>query len=258
MRWTRCYTAGLAPDVRERRLVEIGSDVYEQLADRGADAGARREVLWRTARGMADDVTWRIREGRRMQAPGHASLWRVLWATMTQAWFSPIAVLVGAFDLLMAIGVLTDANSTMPGRAIGPTVLTAFAVSTFVGLHLRSRTSRSPHISSARTRSRITTPVVVIGGLLAVVVLWGGGAGYVPVFVVVGLAIVVAAYAMLRRRGRGRSYAAPRTQTTADVLLVLGSLPGLGLFWMIVPPILALAVIAGVLGVGQRRRAATV
>jgi hypothetical protein len=43
----------------------------------------------------------------------------------------------------------------------------------------------------------------------------------------------------------------------ADVLIIVGTLPALGLWWMIVPAILALIVIGGVLGTGQRLRGAT-
>lgn len=44
----------------------------------------------------------------------------------------------------------------------------------------------------------------------------------------------------------------------ADVLIIIGTLPALGLFWMVFPTILALLVIGGVLGTGPgtRRRAA--
>jgi hypothetical protein len=42
----------------------------------------------------------------------------------------------------------------------------------------------------------------------------------------------------------------------ADALIVVGTLPALALFWMAIPPLLALAVIGGVLGTSPRLRAA--
>lgn len=42
----------------------------------------------------------------------------------------------------------------------------------------------------------------------------------------------------------------------ADALIIVGTLPALALFWMVIPPLLALAVIVGVLGASPRLRAA--
>ena len=44
----------------------------------------------------------------------------------------------------------------------------------------------------------------------------------------------------------------------ADALVIVGVLPAIGLFWMVIPPILALIVIAGVIGTGVRPRRASV
>jgi hypothetical protein len=43
----------------------------------------------------------------------------------------------------------------------------------------------------------------------------------------------------------------------ADTFLILGTLPALAMFWMIVPTVLAIAVICGVLGAGPTRRPAS-
>jgi hypothetical protein len=49
----------------------------------------------------------------------------------------------------------------------------------------------------------------------------------------------------------------PRTQSIVlpDVLIIVATLPALGLFWMVVPAVLAIAVICGVIGPRGRRPA---
>jgi len=53
--WTRIYTWGMDPRVREARIAEIESDLWEsvQSGDRGAD------ILARLAFGIVDDLVWR-------------------------------------------------------------------------------------------------------------------------------------------------------------------------------------------------------
>jgi hypothetical protein len=62
--WTRVYTLGVAPGLRERRIAQIASDSWEHLDDarlegRGGIA-ANFELLGRSVRGMAADLTWRF------------------------------------------------------------------------------------------------------------------------------------------------------------------------------------------------------
>lgn len=57
-RWVRLYTRGLPVDARERRLLEVESDLWEHLNDPDV---ADREILGRTLRGIHADVWWRYR-----------------------------------------------------------------------------------------------------------------------------------------------------------------------------------------------------
>lgn len=268
VRWTRCYTAGLPEGVRDERRAEIASDVYEHLAAAGnlSSSAAQREMLWRTIRGMPDDITWRLREARRMDASAAgASLLRTAWSTATQAWFAPVAVLMGAFNLLLGIGIVFNGggDNTMPGRVIGPMFLAAFAAATFIGLRKRWTALRTPIAavatdqapgSRAGAASRYGVVLCVLAVLATVVFVWGGGAGRAPVLAIAGLALAAGAFGLSGRR-RGRPAAnAPGAEKVGDALLVLGALPGLAFFWMIVPPILAIIVIAGALGVGPSGR----
>ena len=54
--WTRLYTFGLPPHLREHRRAEIESDLWESLHDPDV---ARPRILLRLAGGVMDDVCWR-------------------------------------------------------------------------------------------------------------------------------------------------------------------------------------------------------
>ena len=56
----------------------------------------------------------------------------------------------------------------------------------------------------------------------------------------------------------GRIIFGARVSLSVSLLVILGVLPAIGLFWMVIPPILALIVIAGVIGTGVRPRRASV
>jgi hypothetical protein len=66
--WVRAYTAGLPDPVRERRRLEIESDVWEEVeafADRGSSRAAIRAAVWlRWLAGVPDDVLWRVEQPR--------------------------------------------------------------------------------------------------------------------------------------------------------------------------------------------------
>ena len=58
--WTRFYTAGLTDELRERRLAEIESDLWEFEHDADRPRFAALHVLLRLVLGMWHDVSWRI------------------------------------------------------------------------------------------------------------------------------------------------------------------------------------------------------
>jgi citrate lyase beta subunit len=67
--WTWLYTSGLPEQIRERRRLEIESDVWESQRETldAADIRVAAHVLWRLLFGMADDLHWRS-EARAMLA----------------------------------------------------------------------------------------------------------------------------------------------------------------------------------------------
>jgi len=62
--WARCYSIGLSSRVRQRRRLELESDLWEHSSDR-IEAGASPalvnvEVLGRLLRGIPSDIAWRF------------------------------------------------------------------------------------------------------------------------------------------------------------------------------------------------------
>lgn len=257
--WVRCYTRGLAPDVRDARRAEIESDVFEHLADRpGRGAGAA--VVGRTLRGAGDDLLWRMGEGRVMRQEGRTGF-RAAWAAATQAWYTPVAVLLAVFNTGAAIAVLSDANGKMPGRVIGPAIMLALAGCILAGLWLRWRATQPAPAPVAPVHAQSTLALrLLLSGVAAVAILFvvvGAMASFIllalGILGLVGLAIVAA-----RRRAPKAPAGRVQSALLADVLIIVGTLPALGLWWLIFPTIMALVVIAGVIGTGPgtRRQAA--
>jgi hypothetical protein len=267
MWWADRYTRKLPDEVRDRRRAEIESDVFEHvhLASESSDA-RRTSVAWRTVRGIPADVAWRRQEMRAMRANSpepHESPLRNAWAVVTQRWFAPIAILVLVFDVLFAIAVLKEGKSS--GQVIGPILLTLCAVAIGTGLWLRWRAVRviasrpAPTGATLRAVSNRTIAAIfaVLGITLALLVI-GVSTGAVSVFFVgLGLLVIAALVFGVRAVVRAvRSSDVADRAGLADGLIIVGTFPALAMFWMIVPPILALLVIGGVLGTSPKFRPA--
>lgn len=232
LRWVQAYTKGLPEQLRAHRHDEITSDIHEQLAYAGASAQYRRvrlAVVGRTARGAVDDLMWRRQVGRSMKQE------RGITTALTQAWWAPLAALVALFDVGFAVAVLADEQSTMPGRVVGPALVLVAAIALFAGLMLRVG---APSASGLRRGAGYSAAVVTLAIVAALVI---GG----PVALLLGGLIVLGGMAVLLR-------GVSRGGAVADALVMLGTLPALAMFWLIVPALLAVAVIVGVL-TGQPR-----
>ncbi|MGH9032902.1 MAG: hypothetical protein ACRDZV_12310 [Acidimicrobiia bacterium] len=261
-RWVRSYTRGLSDEVRTARCEEIDSDLHEHRTT-GAHGAA---IVGRTLRGVAADVSWRREERRAVEAiNGRLTGVRALWATATQAWFAPFAVLIGVFNVLMAVAVFVEEDGKMPGQVIGPIVVLGLTAALLTGLRLRWRSGQPAAVASgptvassappASTRRRIA--LVVLAFLAVVAVILGAMSSF---FLLAAGVLTLAAVAALARRGRGVPRI-PRVRPAgaehvmlADVLIVIGTLPALALWWLIAPGVLALIVIGGVIGTGPRTR----
>ena len=264
--WVRTYTRGLSDEARTARCEEIDSDLHEHRTT-GAHGAA---IVGRTLRGVPADVSWRREERRAVEAiNGRLTGVRALWAAATQSWFTPFAVLIGLFNVLMAVAVFVDDNGKMPGQVIGPVVVLALTVALFTGLRLRwrsgqpaavaSETTAAPPAIPVSTRRRVGFVALAVVAVAAVIV----GAMSSFYLLAAGVLTLAGVAALARRRGGATRVVRARTTGTdhvvlADVLIIVGTLPALGLWWLIVPGVLALIVIGGVIGTGPgtRRRAA--
>lgn len=185
------------------------------------------------------------------------------WAVLTQAWFAPIAVLIGVFNLGSSVAIVLDDGSTMPGRVIGPIFMILFAIALFTGLRLRWRAGgmidvRGPEApSSTGERSQLAPLIIVL--VLALALLTVGVSADAGSAYVVGLALLVSVCVIVGGTALVRTVRSSRPSSKgnlADALIVIGTLPALAFFWMIIPPLLAVAVIGGVLGTNPRLRVA--
>ena len=262
--WADRYTRDLPDEVRDRRRDEIASDVFDEL--HAASNEPRRSITWRTVRGIPSDVTWRRQEMRAMRAnspePRESRL-RNAWAVATQKWFAPIAVLVLVFNLLFAIAVLEEGKGS--GQVIGPILLTLCAAAIGTGLWLRWRAARvimSRPAPTGDTRRAVSNRTIagllaVLGVTLALLVI-GVSGGRVAVFFA-ALAFIVIAAVVFGSRAVARAVRSSdlaEKAGLADGLIIVGTFPALAMFWMVVPPILALIVIGGVLGTSPKFRPA--
>jgi hypothetical protein len=247
--WVDRYTRGLAPEVRDRRRAEIESDVYEHAHSEVASDGS---VLWRTLRGVPADLSWRRDAKRAIR--GERARVREALSVVTQSWFAPLVVLVGVFDLLLAWGVATETSGKLPGRAVGPAAMAAVGACGFVGLWMRWRSrpdGRAEASSQPPPRWARPWPAVAVA-LVAVAVGFVTGwpaAFYVGFAVFVVTALSLGAVAVVRS---ARSWSPKDRGALADGLIIVAMLPALAFFWMVVPALIAIAVIAGIAGVGRR------
>ena len=262
-RWVRLYTRGLPPEVAEPRRLELMSDVYEHLAATSGSRTVRRAVVGRTMRGVVDDLAWRHEQRRTMNESSRTdqpSRLRAAWAAATQAWFAPAAALCGLFNALLAVGILLDEGSTMPGRVVGPMLLLAFAASMAAGLRLRWSVSRGAVASSRDlgAGSRVTTAlryavaVFAVAGLALAVT--GSRAGLLlGALALLALAATIPSWWSSRSTDPAAHAASSRG--AADALILLGTLPCFAFFWLVVPALLGLITVVGVVGTGPGARA---
>src|SRR3954464_7441692 len=129
--WTRVYTIGLRAEVREARLAEIESDLWESMHDPDVE---RPQILPRLAGGLLDDVCWRANhladESRLMWltiATGClllAAMWEwlarpaIMAMLLESVWFYPIVESVHVLVIVVFIGL----NVMLDARTLGLTL----------------------------------------------------------------------------------------------------------------------------------------
>jgi hypothetical protein len=71
--WTWVYTWGLPPADRERRRLEIESDLWESGNDHTAGPSLAAHIVARLLLGIPDDVRWRIEQAELPASRRHAA-----------------------------------------------------------------------------------------------------------------------------------------------------------------------------------------
>lgn len=191
---------------------------------------------------------------------------RNTWSVLTQAWFAPIAVLLGAFNFLFAIAVATEGGTWDAGNVIGPIVLTILGLSMFGGLWLRWRAGRAikaqPNVAQPPQSLVSTKLIAALTGVLVItlaLLIVGISTSSTPIFFV-GLVLIGGTALVFGGRAMARAVRSSNLSDKvglADGMIIVGLLPALAMFWMVIPPLMAIAVIVGVVGTGARFRTAT-
>jgi hypothetical protein len=111
--WASTYTRGLPPEIGQRRLLEVESDLWEHLHDPGA---ADREILGRVLRGIHADVWWRYRtllDSRGARQRSH------VMATTSRNWWAPVTTVLGVVVATMGLlGLLFGETTSGGGGAL--------------------------------------------------------------------------------------------------------------------------------------------
>jgi hypothetical protein len=167
--WCRLYTSGLHPAARDRRRLELESDMWEHLHD-PSESDVARALIGRFIRGIPADVRWRYRT--LLDSRGARQRSEEMQTSKPTNWWSPLTAVFAA--VLLAIGLLTllaGGNSDAPAAVtVGGTIVGFLAGGLiFGGLSRR----RSDVIAGSR--------LIFTGGVLALV----GGLEMIPVGVLV-------------------------------------------------------------------------
>lgn len=127
--WTRVYTAGLDPSLRETRRAEIESDLWESQQD----PAGRGQILPRLVAGLVDDVLWRVTHvatGTWTSAARLAvicvvllALWQWLITAPTSVlvresrWLFPVILTVHVIGLVLFLGLTVMLDLRLIGVA---------------------------------------------------------------------------------------------------------------------------------------------
>lgn len=166
--WCDLYTRGLPHDARERRRLELESDMWEHLHDPD-ETDAKAALIGRFLRGIPADVRWRYRT--LLDSRGARQRSEEMDTTQSRSWWAPLTavfavVLLAVGGLVVVTGGSDDAGAV---RLVGA-VLGALSG----GLVLAGLARRRRHLVQG---SRF----IVVGGVIALV----GGLELIPVAVLI-------------------------------------------------------------------------
>ena len=115
-RWAALYTRGLPADVRDRRLLELESDVWEHLHD-ADERNVRRAVFGRFLRGIPADVWWRyhtLLESRRARPRSQN-----MSTSLRGNWWVILTAILGVVPLGLSLAMLATVSGGGAIRLVG-------------------------------------------------------------------------------------------------------------------------------------------
>ena len=115
-RWAALYTRGLPADVRDRRLLELESDVWEHLHD-ADERNVRRAVFGRFLRGIPADVWWRyhtLLESRRARPRSQN-----MSTSLRGNWWVILTAILGVVPLGISLAMLATVSGGGAIRLVG-------------------------------------------------------------------------------------------------------------------------------------------
>ena len=138
--WVRLYTAGLALPTKNRRRLEIESDLWDQRQDVSNDGRSQRDftaqILLRWLLGVPSDLAWRVTQVRE-RMPGRAGI-KDAAIDITEAWkrFLSIGTILAAFYLFLGLGTLLGRDDPYGVVRLNGLIPVGFAALTAAGLWL--------------------------------------------------------------------------------------------------------------------------
>lgn len=184
--WTRLYTLGLPPSVRQQRIDLIRADVFDHCADaEDADRALAFALAGRWLRGVSADLTWRMFDARRTAtvAPVLEAERRPVMTSKAKTQFYFMAACLAWMAVLVIAVEAPTRSFTWAGAVLGVTAVIAWSLD---ALSMPDEAAPSPW------------PLLLAVGVCAIAggIVFDGG--YTGLLIVVPLAVVLTAV-FLRR-----------------------------------------------------------
>ena len=164
-RWVALYTRGLPVDVRDRRLLELESDVWEHLHD-ADELNARRAMFGRFLRGVPADVWWRYHT--LLESRGARQRSKKMTTSLRDSWWEILTAILGVVPLGLSLAMAATVSGGGTFRVVGVAGATVSGALLIAGLVRR----RSDPISGSQ--------MIVAGAALTLV-----GLEFMPVGIIV-------------------------------------------------------------------------
>ena len=109
-RWVALYTRGPPVDVRDRRLLELESDVWEQLHD-ADEPNASRAVFGRFLRGVPADVWWRYHT--LLESRGARKRSQKMTTSLRDSWWVILTAILGVVPLGLSLAMAATVSGAV-------------------------------------------------------------------------------------------------------------------------------------------------